>query len=409
MHILHVIGSLDPADGGPPEAVRQFVRAHPLVGDTAEVVCVDRPDASFLKDWPCPIHALGPAALGRYGFSPHLWQWLGINAPRFDGIVINGVWTFPPLAVRAAARRAGVPYAIFPHGSLDPWFEQMYPLKHRKKRLYWPLLYPVLRDAAAVCFTCSIEADLAQTSFSPHRWRDAVIPLAISGPAGDAASDVAAFYDAVPEVRSRRYFLFLARFHQKKGCDLLIRAFARIAAGAPDVDLVMAGPDQTGWQAHLQRMASDAGIAARVHWPGQLAGAVKWGALRAAEAFVLPSHSENFGIAVIESLATGRPVLITNKVNIWREIQNAGVGIVGEDSVDCTELLLREWLGMAPAERAAMADRTHPFVTRHYSAESVASSIHQLFGETPRKSPQPSESPIGAMVSDGRPPLHATH
>jgi glycosyltransferase involved in cell wall biosynthesis len=399
VHILHVIGSLDPADGGPPEAVRQFVQAHPLVGDTAEAVCVDRPGASFLSNWPCPVHALGPAALGRFGLSPRLWEWLGINASRFDGIVMNGVWTFPPLAVRAMARRSGVPYAVFPHGSLDPWFQQAYPLKHGKKLLYWPLQYPVFRDAAAVCFTCSMEADLARTSFSPHTWRDAVIPLATSGPAGDAASDIAAFYDAVPTVRDRRFFLFLARFHEKKGCDLLIEAFARVAASAPDVDLVMAGPDQMSWQAQLRRMAWEAGIADRVHWPGQLAGSVKWGALRAAEAFVLASHSENFGIAVIESLAAGRPVLITNKVNIWPEIQSNGVGIVEDDTVDGTERLLRGWLGMPAAEQAAMATRAQPFVMRQYSAESIASSIHQLFKNTGGRSMQSSGGSKPAKVA----------
>ena len=142
-------------------------------------------------------------------------------------------------------------------------------------------------------------------SFRPNTWNSAVVGLGINDPEEiqtDPAGQIETFYRRFPQLRGRRYLLFLARIHAKKGCDLLLEAFGRIAASVPDVDLVMAGPDQVGMQANLQRMAEQRVSSARVHWPGIIDGNLKWGALRACDAFVLSSHSENFGIAVVELL-----------------------------------------------------------------------------------------------------------
>ena len=382
MHILHIIASLSPAGGGPPEAVRQLVRAYLEVGAGIEVVCLDPPGATFLSGIPCPVHALGQSYLGKYALSPRLWRWLETNAGRFDGIVMNGIWTFPGIATRSAARRAGKPYGIFVHGALDPWFNRKYPLKHLKKLIYWPVQYKVLRDAHAVFFTTESERDLAFTSFRPNQWKSIVVPYGINDPEGmgaDPAQQVEAFYEQAPQLRGRRYLLFMARIHEKKGCDLLIDAFARIAGEVPDVDLVMAGPDQAGLQAKLQRQVEHLKISSRVHWPGMLVGDSKWGAVRGCEAFVLPSHQENFGIAVVEALAIGRPVLISNQVNIWPEIAEDGAGLVDADTVEGTERLLRRWFELSPAEQHAIAQRARPSFVKRYAMNRAAAAINRVF------------------------------
>ncbi|MFZ0692016.1 MAG: glycosyltransferase, partial [Acidobacteriaceae bacterium] len=339
------------------------------------------PDAPFLSALPFPVHALGQRWLGRFGLSPRLWRWLRQNASRFDGIVMNGIWVFPDVAVRAAARRSGKPYAVFPHGALDPWFNKKYPLKHLKKLLYWPFQYPVLRDARAVLFTTAIERDLASTSFRPNHWNSLPVSYGISEPGGDHPLQIESFLSSVPQLRDRRYLLFMSRLHEKKGCDLLLHAFIRLAAEFPQIDLVIAGPDQVGLQGKLQQIAAEKKLADRVHWPGMLTGDRKWGALRAADAFVLPSHQENFGIVVAESLAAGRPVLISNQVNIWPDIQADGAGLVDDDTLEGTERLLRRWLELPPVERAAMATRAHACFAMRYSMERAAASIKALFAD----------------------------
>jgi glycosyltransferase involved in cell wall biosynthesis len=379
VHILHVIGSLSPADGGPPEVVRQLAMVYQEIGDTLEILCLDPPNAAYLQGFPCPVHAIGPAWLGLYRLSSRIQPWLRENIGRFDGVVMQGIWTFPGVAVRRVAREAGKPYCVFPHGALDPWFKHKYPLKHLKKLLYWPIQYPVLRDARAVFFTSEPEPVLAKTSFTPNSWNSIVFPNGIREPDGDPAREIAGFYQLLPTLRDRRFLLFLSRIQEKKGCDLLLEAFARVASEAPDLDLVMAGPDQVGWQAKLQAMAVSLGIASRVHWPGMLRGDLKWGALRAADAFVLPSHQENFGIAVVESLAARRPVLISNQVNIWQEIEKEGAGLVADDTTEGTERLLRAWITMPLDQRRAMAAKAYPLFLRRYSLKSGAAVINRIF------------------------------
>lgn len=362
--------------------MRQLVRAYIQVGAGIEVVCLDDPAAPYLSGIPCPVHALGQSYLGRYGLSPRLWRWLHRNASRFDGIVMNGIWTFPGVAARFAARRARKPYAVFVHGALDPWFNRTYPFKHFKKIVYWPLQHSVLRDAQAVFFTTEAERDLALTSFKPSNWCSVVVPYGINDPeesADDPGVQVRAIYQKIPALCGRRFLLFLGRIHEKKGCDLLIDAFARIAVLIPDVDLVMAGPDQDAMRAGLQRQVEKLQIAARVHWPGMLGGDLKWGALRACEAFVLPSHQENFGIAVVEALAVGRPVLISNQVNIWQNIEADQAGIVEEDTLEGTERLLRRWFALPQPERDAMGGRARRCFVARYAMNRAAVAINRVF------------------------------
>lgn len=379
--ILHIIDSLSPEAGGPPECVRLLAKAHMTAGVEAEVLCLDDPDAPFLRDMPCRVHALGQSSLGRFAFSLPLWRWLRSNAGRYHGIVMNGIWNFPGIALHFAARRAGTPYGIFAHGALDPWFNRRYPLKHFKKRMYWPLQYGVLHHAAAVFFTSAIERDLARTSFWPNSWNEVVIPFGIHDPdeGVDPASQIEAFLSSFPQLRQHRYLLFLGRMHEKKGCDLLIDAFAVVAAAVPDVDLVMAGPDQMGMQAALSRRAAQLGVAHRMHWTGMISGNLKWGALRSCDAFVLPSHQENFGISVVEALAAGRPVLISNQVNIWPEIEAGRAGLVEDDTAAGTESLLRRWLDMARMEREAMAARARHCFLERFNVKGAALAINAVF------------------------------
>jgi glycosyltransferase involved in cell wall biosynthesis len=164
---------------------------------------------------------------------------------------------------------------------------------------------------------------------------------------GNPAMQKAAFRRAVPALADKPFLLFLGRIHPKKGCDILVDAFARVASAHPGLDLVVAGPDQNGWRATIEPAARASGIAERIHWPGMLSGDAKWGAIRGCKAFVLPSHQENFGVVVAEALAAGRPVLITDKVNIWREVESAGAGMVSSDDVVGVSRMLADFLALS--------------------------------------------------------------
>jgi glycosyltransferase involved in cell wall biosynthesis len=148
--------------------------------------------------------------------------------------------------------------------------------------------------------------------------------------------------------------LFLGRIHEKKGCDLLLRAWKEVLSSGmrniSDIHLVMAGPADHAYGAEMKELAGKLGIGTRVTWTGMITGDLKWGSLRAADAFILPSHQENFGVSVVEALACGVPVLISNKVNIWREIEEDNAGLVenddlgGHDPVARTLVRSSRWL-----------------------------------------------------------------
>jgi glycosyltransferase involved in cell wall biosynthesis len=346
-----------------------------------EVLSQDAPGAPYLASYPFPVRAVGPET-STYGRNARIDEWLAAHIHEFDGVVVEGLWQYNGPAVRRAARAAGKPYAVFTHGMLDPWFQKTYPLKYLKKYVYWLIAqYAVLRDADRVLFTTEVEAELAPKSFRPHRWTGAVVPLGTMRPGGDPSAQREAFYARCPAARGRRLLLFLGRIHVKKGCDLLVEAFASVAAEYPELDLVVAGPDQTGMQAGLVEATRRLEIADRVHWPGMLEGDAKWGAFHAAEAFILPSHQENFGIAIAEAIACRKPVLISNKVNIWHYVTEDQVGFVEEDTVEGTRRLLRNWLRLDESGKQAVVDRTDACFNQRFSVESCAWAIRQVFLE----------------------------
>ena len=398
MRILNIIHSVNPVHGGPAEGLRQLVRANESLGHQHEVLTLDAPGSEWFKGFPAPLHPAGPSHLG-YGFTPRLVPWLEMHGRDFDAAVVHGLWQYHGLAARRVLRRLGVPYFVFCHGMLDPWFKRTYPLKHLKKWLYWPWgEYRVLRDASAVLFTAEEEARLAAQSFWLYQAKPAVVGygLTLDATALDATAED--FFGLYPQLRGKRIMLFLARIHPKKGCDLLIDAFAKVAASDPSLHLVMAGPDQVGWQRALEQQAAALGIAERITWSGMVGGGLKWAALRAAEVFVLPSHQENFGIAVAEALAVGVPVLISDKVNIWREIVAAGAGLAASDTPVGTESTLRQWLAMKADQRAAMQKAAVGCYKRHFEMSAAAQRLVDTIRPHTRLA-----APVGQLRLDSQP------
>jgi glycosyltransferase involved in cell wall biosynthesis len=382
MRLLHVIRSVDPAGGGPIEGIRQLAVAYKSLGIHVEVASLDVPSSKHLHDFPLPVHPLGPTLLGRYGYSSRFRPWLRANHGNYDCIIVNGLWQYHGFATRLALRKTGTPYVVFTHGMLDPWFKHEYPLKHLKKWLYWPWgEYPVLRDAAAVLFTSEEEMLLARESFWLYKVNPVVVGYGTLGPNVDLKAATQVFLDEFPNLRGKRIAIFLGRIHPKKGCDLLIEAFARTMAHDPAWHLLIAGPDQVGWQAQLVKQAHRLGVADRITWPGMVGGERKWGAIGCSEVFVLPSHQENFGIVVAEALACSVPVLISDKVNIWREVQSEGAGFVERDTLARTEALLQRWIGLSSQERKAMSDRSVVAFHKHFDIHGNSKSILSVVAE----------------------------
>jgi len=395
MQILHIVASLAPTTGGLGEGVTHMSQILSRLGHGADIVCLDAPDdpwiaASSLKLFALGKHHAGPDTLNRwlpwrrYRYSSRLAPWLKENAYHYDAVIVNGLWNYSALAARRVFKGTSVRYFVYTHGMLDPWFRRTYPLKTMLKQIFWWFSEgPLLAGAQAVLFTTEEERTLAQNAFWPYRCREVVVGYGTADISGDPQEQITAFRSRLPQLADRHYLLFLSRIHAKKGCDLLIEAFAKVASQDSTLNLVMAGPDQVGWAAALKKTAARLGIADRIHWPGMLTGDTKWGAFHGCDAFVLPSHSENFGIVVVEALACGKPVLITNKVNVWREVGQGGGGFVANDDLCGIVQLLETFLSLSETARNRMSEAARATFCQHFTFEKNVATLLKVIAQRP--------------------------
>lgn len=387
MRILQIIATLNPAHGGPIDGALRLGACWEKSGHQVEYLTLDGSDASYLSDIGCTVHAMGgfsdatiiegPKSLRkRYGYAPAADKWLKSNINNFDYFIVHALWNYTTVISRKNLVKSKKPYFVFPHGCLDPWFKKAYPIKSLIKYAIWPLNEGILiNNASAALFTTKEEMILAENCYHPYRLNGEVVGFGCSTPPNYDEKYESAFRRTLPLLGNKKYLLFLSRIHRKKGCDLLIKAFIGIANEYPDIDLVMAGPDQEGWQSELQKIIDDAKLSGRVHWTGMIEGNVKWGAYFGSEAFVLTSHSENFGIVVAEALACSKPVLITNKVNLWREVLELGAGLVENDTLDGASTLLETYLQMDEASVSNMRTNARLCFERNFRMQAAADNI----------------------------------
>jgi glycosyltransferase involved in cell wall biosynthesis len=365
VRVLEIIASVDPRDGGAIEGLLRQAEARRAFGMETNILCLDSPEDEWVAECPVPTFAVGSAKRRRpttplnwlwthYRYGPAFVPWLKSHIDSYDIAVVNGLWNYSVFGARKVLPGSGIPYVVFAHGMLDPWARAS--LKHAMKQAFWPFCEgPLLRHANAVLFTTEDEMIRARNTFWPYLVSERVVGYGTADIGGDPEQQISAFRKSLPALGDRAFLLFLGRIHPKKGCDLLVTAFSRVAAERPELDLVIAGPDQVGWRSELVAQARAAGIEGRIHWPGTVFGDVKWGALRACDAFVLPSHQENFGVAVAEALAAGKPVLITDKVNIWREVKSDSAGLVAADDAAGVCDMLASFVTLPLPAREAMS------------------------------------------------------
>ena len=399
MTLLHVVASMNPQQGGVCQAVRTMVAG--LAGQAVhnEVASLDAPDAAWNQHDAFPAHALGPAR-GPWGHSAKLVPWLLANFSRFDVVILHGLWLYQGYAVRKALRQfraqnpgLAVPRLyVMPHGMLDPYFQRASgrKLKAWRNWAYWKLIEQhVVNEADGLLFTCETERQLAHQPFAPYRPRqEAVVGLGVEEPPAFEPAMEAAFRARCPQAAGQPYLLFLGRIDEKKGVDLLLNAYAQTAGrpvpipvGDPMADdatlpaLVVAGPGLAS--PYGQRMQALAAPHPAVLFPGMLTGDAKWGAFYGCEAFVLPSHQENFGIAVVEALACGKPVLVSNQVNIWQEIVAGGGGFAADDTPAGTAAVLTHWLGLNCAAKQQAGHQARRLYAKHFAVASAARNLLQ--------------------------------
>jgi glycosyltransferase involved in cell wall biosynthesis len=351
VRVLHVVPSFAPAFryGGPIVSVLELSRAASAAGAKIDVattnadgpedlavptdrwVQLDRLRVRYFRRWP---------RVG-YAFSTDLARFLSAHVKDYDVVHVTSTFSFPALAAGRAARAAGIPYIVSPRGSLQGWSLAQ---KRWKKFPYWVALEkPHLARAAAIHATAEIE----------ERDVKALLPGArvVLVPNGVEV--------ALPPTLPRRphTIVFLGRIHKKKGFDVLVPALSEVERQMPGTQTIVAGPDNDGEWARVEAMVRASSPKPHVRYVGPLQGRAKFELLASATAFVLPSHSENFGMAVVEALACGTPVVVSRNCP-WRSVEDAGAGYWVENTpVECARALLKILGNPHAAERMGDAGR----------------------------------------------------
>lgn len=331
--ILRVISSMHPSNGGPCQGIRNAIPYFQKTGITTEVVCMDDENSDYSITDNFIIYKVGNGKTS-YQHQPELLKWLKNNILNYDFVIVHGLWQYHNYAVQKTIKlqkqqNLKTPKVIImPHGMLDPYFQKATDRKWKALRneLVWTLIEKnCINQADAVFYTCEEEMRLAATTFKSYSPKKTFnVGYGIQKPPENKESLKEDFYKMYPEIKNKKYLLFLSRIHEKKGVDLLINAYNELFQKNKDLpDLVIAGPTASEY---AQQMIVLASSNPKIHFSGMLTGNAKWGAFYNCEAYLLPSHQENFGIAIVEAMACKKPVLITNNVNIWSEIYEGGGG-----------------------------------------------------------------------------------
>lgn len=376
MRIVHLINSIDPVSGGPANVLARLAPVQVNRGHEVTIISADGPAGvteidERLTGAGVRVEPKGPGS-GPFAKAPRaveeLKRAIGSGVDVVHG---HGLWQHLVHWGASVCRASGVPYIIRPCGMLDPWSLSQGRLK---KTLFLALKAKKdLNAAGGLHFTTETERKLVEPM--NLRARPFVIPNGLDWDEFAELPPSGAFRSR-HEIGDRPLVVFLSRLHHKKGLDLLLPAFAE--AAPPDAVLALVGPGEPGYVDGLRSQGEQLGIADRLIFTGMLNGSERIEALADADVFALPSYQENFGVAVIEAAAAGTPVLISDQVNIWDEVEAAEVGRVVPCEVAPVAQAMREMLA-DPATLDSTGARARSWARDHFAWTSIAAQVDAMY------------------------------
>jgi glycosyltransferase involved in cell wall biosynthesis len=393
MRVLRVISSMNPKFGGPSQGIRNSIKELSVLGHINEVLCLDNPNEDFIKKDSFKVHAIG-SGYSPWQYNKHLIPWVVKNLFKYDVVIIHGLWlyhgyatvkSFSKFKLKNLDQKIPKLY-LMPHGMLDPWFQEAEnrQLKAFRNLIYWKFIEKkIVNYVDGLLFTCQQELLLARNTFKGYFPKQEInVGYGVAEPPIYTIQQQKSFHlkaKSLPE--KAKYFLFLSRINFKKGVDFLILAYLKVLEDNLNINdvpfLVIAGPgiNSLFGKRILSLIKSNPILKDRIIFTGMLTDNAKWGAIYGCEAFILPSHQENFGIAVVEALACSKPVLITNQVNIWSEILESNAGIVENVGLEGTVKMLDNFIKTPKLDRDKMGSNAKKAYLKYFD---ISKTVHNL-------------------------------
>ena len=386
--ILHVVSLVAPRYGGLGIAAENIARNQAAAGHDVSLwsTNLDYPTGvlPFPTDREVEIDGVRrrhfPARIAALLVSPEMWRALKRDILSFDVVHAHGLYRFPVTAAAYIARKAGVPCVISPHGCLDPYLYQQSKHNLLLKRVYERLFdMPNLRRVDAIHYTAEEEreriADLNLTA------TPIIVPLGLDWEPYAELPARGAFRERAGVAKDAPLVLFLGRINFKKGMDILVDGFSKVHADLPNARLAIVGPDNDGYRAEVEGWVTEKGLTDAVVFIDHLGSEQVREAYVDADVFVLSSYTENFGMTVVEAMACRCPVVISDRVNIWREVNQEGAGIIVSTQSSEVAAAIRHLL-TATEEAEVMGDRGRAAAESRYAwpriVEQFVTSYQEL-------------------------------
>ena len=374
--ILRIISTLNPKYGGPSKAIIDSSIVLAQKGFHVDILTCDGKNEVFFKSKKIKIINKGPSFFGTYWFNPKLFFWLKKNKDKYSSFIIHGIWQFKTLLARLLIKKK---YYVFLHGQLDPFFETNF-FKLIKKKLYWFLFEKKnLIDAKSILLTSKGEMQtLNKTFVDTNNIKKKIVKYGIIEPKFRKQDLKKNFYKKYQQLKNKDFFLFLGRFHEKKGCEIIIEAVKKLGKNFNDL-ILMAGPlENNTYERKIINLIRTYNLDKNIIVSDAIFNDLKWGAIQESKAMLLPSHGENFGVSLVESMCFGKPVLTTNKVNISKEILKFKAGYISNDNVNSYKRIITKFNSLNKSKVNKMSQNAQLCFKKNFNLISDKDSLYNL-------------------------------
>ena len=376
LKILRIITSLNPKYGGPAHGIIESSKDLITNGHDVTILTLDKNANKQQKIKGIKIKNFEDYMGKNYRFSLNFLYWLYKNYNSYNFVIIHGLWQFPSLAARFLLNGN---YFIFTHGQLDPFFSLNWS-KKIKKQLYWYLIEKKnLLKAKSIILTSEGEKFSLKKSYVDCAGiNKKVINYGINKPNFKKNYSLRLFYKRFPIFKNNNFFLFLGRFHEKKGCEILIKSVLKLKDKFRD-HLLLAGPGYNEkYHLYLKVLVKKYKLENKILFSDALYKEIKWGSILACKGMVLSSHGENFGISLVEALSLGKPVITTNKVNISKDISIYKAGLISSNTVSGFSKNLLKFNNLSEKKRLIMSKQATKCFNKKFNISLADNSLTSL-------------------------------
>ena len=338
--VLRIISTLNPHHGGPAKAIIDNSLAMIKQNISIDILTCDSYSSNFYKSKYMKIINQGPSFLGNFWFSFNLFFWLFKNKSKYDFFILHGIWEFKNLVAYILLDNN---YCVYVHGSLHPTQGKGL-LNKFKKKLYWLLFEKrnLLKSTSIILTSHKEKEQLKNTFVNTNGINKTNIRYGILKKKHNKKELISKFYKRFPFLKNKTFYLYLGRPHKQKGADIIIEAVNKIKFNFKSKVLIMGPFTGSKFEDYLKLLVKKYRLEKQIFFSGAEFGDLKWGAIYSSKAMLLPSHGENFGISLVESMSAGKPVLTTYKVNIYDDILKYESGLISKDNINSfSDILLK--------------------------------------------------------------------